>query len=58
MYRFILVLILISNFSHSQKKMKIPPYLKKATQLLLFVQLNKFFSEDAKPAIELLESWD
>ena len=35
MYRFVLVLILISNFSHSQKKMKIPPYLKKGDTVTL-----------------------
>ena len=57
MYRFILVLILISNFSHSQKKMKIPPYLKKGDTVAIVCTARKFFPEDAKPAIELLESW-
>ena len=57
MYRFILILILISNFSHSQKKMKIPPYLKKGDTVAIVCTARKFFPEDAKPAIELLESW-
>ena len=57
MYRFILVLILISNFSHSQKKMKIPPYLKKGDTVAIVCTARKFFPEDAKPAIELLEYW-
>ena len=57
MYRFILILILISNFSHSQKKMKIPPYLKKGDTVAIVCTARKFMPEDAKPAIELLESW-
>ena len=57
MYRFILVLILISNVSHSQKKMKIPPYLKKGDTVAIVCTARKFFLDDAKPAIELLESW-
>ena len=57
MYRFIFILILISNFSHSQKKMKIPPYLKKGDTVAIVCTARKFFPEDAKPAIELLESW-
>ena len=57
MYRFILIVILISNFSHSQKKMKIPPYLKKGDTVAIVCTARKFFPEDAKPAIELLASW-
>lgn len=56
MFRFIFILLLISNFIHSQK-MKIPPYLKKGDTVAIVCTARKFFPEDAKPAIELLESW-
>ena len=56
MYRFILIIIFIFNFSYSQK-MKIPPYLKKGDTVAIVCTARKFFPEDAKPAIELLDSW-
>lgn len=56
MFRFIFIILLISNFIHSQK-MKIPPYLKKGDTVAIVCTARKFFPEDAKPAIELLESW-
>lgn len=55
MFRFIFILLLISNFIHSQK-MKIPPYLKKGDTVAIVCTARKFFPEDAKPAIELLKS--
>ena len=54
MLRFVFLFLLISNFSHSQKKMKIPPYLKKGDTVALFCTARKFFTEDAIPAKELL----
>ncbi len=57
MFRFIFLFILISNFSHSQKKMKIPPYLKKGDTVAIVCTARKFMPEDAIPAKELLESW-
>ena len=53
---FILILFLTIN-SYSQKKMKIPPFLKKGDTVAIVCTARKFFPEDAKPAIELLESW-
>jgi muramoyltetrapeptide carboxypeptidase len=57
MFRFIFLLLLISNISHSQKKMKIPSYLKKGDTVAIVCTARKFFPEDAIPAQELLESW-
>lgn len=57
MYRFILIFILIFNFSHSQQKMKFPSYLKKGDTVAIICTARKFMPEEAKPAIELLESW-
>ncbi|MCO6174926.1 LD-carboxypeptidase [Flavobacterium sp. NRK F10] len=37
--------------------MIIPPYLKKGDTVAIVCTARKFFPEDAKPAIELLESW-
>ena len=37
--------------------MKIPPYLKKGDTVAIVFSSRKFFPEDAKPAIDLLESW-
>ena len=37
--------------------MKIPPFLKKGDTVAIVCTARKFFPEDAKPAIELLESW-
>ena len=50
-------LLLISFYNYSQKKMKIPPYLKKGDTVAIVCTARKFMPEDAKPAIELLESW-
>ena len=47
----------ISIYSYSQKKMKIPPYLKKGDTVAIVCTARKFFPEDAIPAKELLESW-
>lgn len=52
-----LILFLLSLISYSQNKMKIPPYLKKGDTVAIVCTARKFFPEDAKPAIELLESW-
>ena len=57
MYRFIYFFILFFNFSYSQKKMIIPPYLKKGDTVAIVCTARKFFPEEAKPAIELLDSW-
>lgn len=37
--------------------MKIPPYLKKGDTVAIVCTARKFFPEEAKPAIDLLESW-
>lgn len=37
--------------------MKIPPYLKKGDTVAIVCTARKFSPEDAKPAIDLLESW-
>lgn len=57
MIRFILLLFIITNLSYSQKKMRIPPYLKKGDTVAIVCTARKFFPEDAKPAIDLLDSW-
>ena len=51
------LILLISLISYSQNKMKIPPYLKKGDTVAIVCTARKFFPEDAKPAIDLLESW-
>ncbi|NHM00532.1 LD-carboxypeptidase [Flavobacterium sp. KDG-16] len=56
MFKYSLVLFL-SLISYSQNKMKIPPYLKKGDTVAIVCTARKFFPEDAKPAIDLLESW-
>jgi muramoyltetrapeptide carboxypeptidase len=53
---FVLVLFVSLN-SYSQKKMKIPPYLKKGDTVAIVCTARKFMPEDAIPAKELLESW-
>tara|TARA_R110000850_G_scaffold269422_2_gene401587 strand:+ start:62747 stop:63742 length:996 start_codon:yes stop_codon:yes gene_type:complete len=53
----IIILFLISFQNYSQKKMKIPPYLKKGDTVAIVCTARKFFPEDAIPAKELLESW-
>lgn len=57
MIRFILLLSIITNLSYSQKRMKIPPYLKKGDTVAIICTARKFFPDDAKPAIDLLDSW-
>ncbi len=57
MFRIFVVLLLVSLNVYSQKKMIIPPYLKKGDTVAIVCTARKFFPEDAKPAIELLESW-
>lgn len=57
MYRFTFLFILFFNLSYAQKKMKIPPYLKKGDTVAIVCTARKFFPEDAIPAKELLESW-
>jgi muramoyltetrapeptide carboxypeptidase len=57
MYRFTFLVILFFNLSYAQKKMKIPPYLKKGDTVAIVCTARKFFPEDAIPAKELLESW-
>lgn len=37
--------------------MKIPPYLKAGDTVAIVCTARKFFKEDARPAIELLETW-
>lgn len=37
--------------------MKIPPYLKKGDTVAIVCTARKFFPDEAKPAIDLLESW-
>lgn len=56
MFKYSLILFL-SLISYSQNKMKIPPYLKKGDTVAIVCTARKFFPEEAKPAIDLLESW-
>ncbi len=56
MFKYSLILLL-SLISYSQNKMKIPPYLKKGDTVAIVCTARKFFPEEAKPAIDLLESW-
>lgn len=56
MFKYSLLLFL-SLISYSQNKMKIPPYLKKGDTVAIVCTARKFFPEEAKPAIDLLESW-
>lgn len=56
MFKYSLIL-LVSLISYSQNKMKIPPYLKKGDTVAIVCTARKFFPEEAKPAIDLLESW-
>lgn len=56
MFKYSLLLFL-SLISYSQHKMKIPPYLKKGDTVAIVCTARKFFPEEAKPAIDLLESW-
>ncbi len=51
------ILFYLSLYAHSQQKMKIPPYLKKGDTVAIVCTARKFMPEEAKPAIELLESW-
>ena len=51
------IIFFLSLISYSQNKMKIPPYLKKGDTVAIVCTARKFFPEDAKPAIDLLESW-
>lgn len=51
------IIFFLSLISYSQHKMKIPPYLKKGDTVAIVCTARKFFPEDAKPAIDLLESW-
>ena len=51
------IIFFLSLISYSQHKMKIPPYLKKGDTVAVVCTARKFFPEDAKPAIDLLESW-
>ncbi|ESU24298.1 putative carboxypeptidase [Flavobacterium enshiense DK69] len=55
----ILILTALSFYavSYSQKRMKIPPYLKKGDTVALVCTARKFFPEEAQPAIDLLKSW-
>lgn len=51
-------LVFMASFGgYSQKRMKIPPYLKKGDKVALVCTARKFFPEDAQPAIDLLKSW-
>ena len=52
---FLLCAIAINCYS--QKRMKIPPYLKKGDTVALVCTARKFFPEEAQPAIDLLKSW-
>ena len=56
MFKYALIFFL-SLISYSQHKMKIPPYLKKGDTVAIVCTARKFFPEEAKPAIDLLESW-
>jgi muramoyltetrapeptide carboxypeptidase len=52
-----LLLFFLTLISYSQNKMKMPPYLKQGDTVAIVCTARKFFPEEAKPAIDLLESW-
>lgn len=54
-----LILILLNTTTdiYSQKRMKIPSYLKKGDTVAIVCTARKFFPEEAQPAIDLLKSW-
>ncbi|WP_130734716.1 LD-carboxypeptidase [Flavobacterium sp. J27] len=52
-----IILLLIHLTIYSQEIMNIPPYLKKGDTVAIVCTARKFMPEDAKPAIQLLESW-
>jgi muramoyltetrapeptide carboxypeptidase len=53
----ILITLLFTIEFYSQKRMKIPPYLKKGDTVALVCTARKFSTEEAQPAIDLLKSW-
>ncbi len=57
MFRYFVILFLTAISTYSQHKMIIPPHLKKGDTVAIVCTARKFFQEEAKPAIELLESW-
>ncbi|CAM3964575.1 LD-carboxypeptidase [Flavobacterium jumunjinense] len=57
MIRLLILLFLFSNLNYSQTEMKIPPFLKKGDTIAIVCTARKFMPEEAKPAIDLLESW-
>lgn len=54
---FAAILFMASFESYSQKRMKIPPYLRKGDTVGIVCTARKFFPEEAQPAIDLLKSW-
>ncbi|ESU21883.1 putative carboxypeptidase [Flavobacterium cauense R2A-7] len=54
---FAAILFIFSFEVYSQKRMKIPPYLKKGDTVALVCTARKFSPEEAQPAIDLLQSW-
>ncbi|OWP74464.1 LD-carboxypeptidase [Flavobacterium oreochromis] len=55
--KFYLLFILTFCYSYSQKKMIIPPYLKKGDTVAIVATARKNVDDNLKPAIELLKSW-
>lgn len=53
----VLIALLFTTEFYSQKRMKIPPYLKKGDKVALVCTARKFSPEEAQPAIDLLKSW-
>jgi len=51
------IVFMASFGGYSQKRMKIPPYLKKGDKVAIVCTARKFFPEDAQPAVALLQSW-
>ena len=47
-------LLLISFYNYSQKKMKIPPYLKKGDTVAIVCTARKFMPEDAKTCYRII----
>jgi muramoyltetrapeptide carboxypeptidase len=57
MLRILTILVLISNLSHSQKKMITPAYLQKGDTVAIVATARKNIDDNLKPAIDLLKSW-
>ena len=57
MRKLVILFILFSIPSYSQKKMITPPYLKKGDTIAIVATARKNVEDNLKPAIEWLHNW-